>query len=497
MPNPNQGAVAERGRARDAMQFVNEQDAATLERFIERLEFRAKDPTFKGLRGDAGCGMSTANRGGSKAMRRIIIGWAAVLALGAALPSTASARGGPLSGEVIRDWNETARSQTFGNPLRLARVLAIMHAAQHDSVNGAEPRYRTYASNLYDSRADAEAAAAAGAHEVLAAFFPENRAALDDQLAASLSGVPDGDAEDAGVALGRAVGAFVLEARMDDGFGTSDPFSPAPGPGVWEPTPPALAPMLEPQFQNVTPFTLRDRTQFLPDPQPSLTSRRYARDYNEVKLVGQDTSPARTPDQTHAAHFWAEPSPSGWSRVGNLVSARYGYDLHRTARLQALLNMAMADGFVVGWFQKRHFAFWRPVTAIREAGTDGNRATVPDPAWLSLRPTPPLPDYPSTHSLLGGAAAEILRRFTGTSAFPFCMVSTTSAPSGTERCWDSFTRAELENAESRVLVGFHFRFAIRTGVKVGRKVGRFAMRHSLLPLCRVRHHRHVDDALGR
>jgi hypothetical protein len=144
--------------------------------------------------------------------------------------------------------------------------------------------------------------------------------------------------------------------------------------------------------------------------------------------------------------------------------------------------MAMADGFVVGWYQKRHFAFWRPVTAIRKADTDGNPRTEPDPSWLPLRPTPALPDYPSTHSLLGGAAAEILRRFTGTSIFPFCMVSTTSTPSGTPRCWESFTQAERENAESRVLAGFHFRFAIETGLRVGRKIGKFAMRRVLRPL---------------
>ena len=414
-------------------------------------------------------------------MHRTIIGWAAVLALAVAPPAAASARGAS-TGAVIRDWNETARSQAFENPVRLARILAIMHAAQHDAVNGARPRYETYAAALRDRGADAEAAAAAAAHEVLVAFFPANRAALDERLAESLSAVPDGDAEDAGVALGRAVGDVVLEARADDGFGTADPFSPTPGPGIWEPTPPAFAPMLEPQFQNVTPFTLRHRAQFLPDPPPALTSRRYARDYDEVKRIGQDISPARTADQTHLAHFWVEPSPSGWSRVGNLVSARYRYDLHRTARLQALLNMAMADGFVVGWYQKRRFAFWRPVTAIRKADTDGNRRTAPDPSWMSLRPTPPLPDYPSTHSLLGGAAAEILRRFTGTNAFPFCMVSATSTPPGTQRCWNSFTRAELENAESRVLVGFHFRSAIETGVEVGREVGRFAMRHALRPL---------------
>ena len=410
-------------------------------------------------------------------MHRIISGSAVLLALTTTSPAAASARG-----EVIRDWNETARSQPFENSVRLARILAIMHAAQHDAVNAARPRYETYASTLRDRRADAEAAAASAAHEVLVAFFPANRAALDARLAESLSAVPDVAAEAAGVALGRAVGDVVLEARAGDGFGIADPFNPTPGPGVWEPTPPAFAPMLEPQFQNVRPFTLRNRAQLEPEPPPALTSRRYARDSNEVKRIGQDISPARTADQTHVAHFWIEPSASGWSRVGNLVSARYGYDLHRTARLQALLNMAMADGFVVGWYQKRRFAFWRPVTAIRKAGTDGNSKTAPDPAWMSLRPTPPLPDYPSTHSLLGGAAAEILRRFTGTNHFPFCMVSTTSTPSGTKRCWDSFTRAELENAESRVLVGFHFRFAIETGVQVGRKIGQFAMLHALRPL---------------
>ena len=148
--------------------------------------------------------------------------------------------------------------------------------------------------------------------------------------------------------------------------------------------------------------------------------------------------------------------------------------------------MAMADGFIVGWYQKRYFAFWRPVTAIRKADTDGNAATSPDPTWLPLRPTPALPDYPSTHSLLGAAAAEILRRFTGTDHFRFCMGSTTATPAGTQRCWTSFTQAELENAESRVMVGFHFRFACETGVQVGRKVGKFAIGHSLRPL-------HDDD----
>ena len=386
------------------------------------------------------------------------------------------------SGAVIRAWNEIARAQAFGNPVRFSRILAIMHAAQHDAVNGAEPRYETYASPLSDRKADAEAAAAAAAHTVLVAFFPANQAALDAELVESLASVPDGPAERAGVALGRAVGQLLLDVRAGDGFNVPDPFTPTPGPGVWEPTPPAFAPMLEAQFHNVRPFTLRDRSQFLPGPPPDLTSARYARDFNEVKRLGQDTSPLRTADQTQLAHFWAEGSPVGWSRAGSVVSSLLDYDLHRTARLLALLNMAMADGFIAGWYQKRHFAFWRPVTAIRKAETDGNAVTSPDPTWLPLRPTPAGPDYPSTHSLLGGAAAEILRRFTGGDRVRFCMTSTTSVPAGAERCWNSFTEAELENAASRVVVGFHFRFATTTGVEVGRKVGRFAIRRSLRPL---------------
>jgi hypothetical protein len=405
-----------------------------------------------------------------------------VLAAVAGDAAIAKPQHGRRSGEVIRAWNEIARSQAFGNSIRFSRVLAIMHAAQHDAVNGTEPRYESYASSLSDRKADAEAAAAAAAHRVLVSFFPANQASLDAALVESLASVPDGPAESAGVALGQAVGQLLLDFRANDGFAVPDPFSPTPGPGVWEPTPPAFAPMLEAQFQNVSPFTLADRSQFLPNPPPDLTSVTYARDFDEVKGLGQDTSPLRTDDQTQLAHFWAEGSPIGWSRVGSIVSSRRDYDLHRTARLLALLNMAMADGFVTGWYQKRHFAFWRPVTAIRKAETDGNPDTSPDPSWLPLRPTPALPDYPSTHSLLGGAAAEILRRFTGQDHFRFCMTSTTSVPASGERCWKSFTEAELENASSRVVVGFHFRFACTTGVEVGRKVGRFAIGHSLRPL---------------
>ena len=383
--------------------------------------------------------------------------------------------------EVVRAWHALAALQPT-NPVRQSRVLAMMHAAMHDAVNGAVPRYETHASWLTDPQADPEAAAAAAAHRVLTGLFPLNAAAFDAQLASSLAAVPDGPAEIAGVALGSAVGQFIVDARAGDGMNVADPFTPAPGPGVWEQTPPMFAAAVEPQMQNVTPFTIRSREQFDVEPPPALASAEYASDYEEVKAFGRDTSAVRTDDQTHVAHFWFEASNIGWSRIAAIYTLQHGTDLHGTARLFALLNMAMSDGYIAGFYWKRTHAFWRPVTAIRNAGADGNPATDPDPAWTPLRPTPPSADHPSTHAVLGSAAAQILRHFTGSDRFAFCTVSTSAVPTGTPRCYEAFSDAAAENAESRIFIGYHFRAAAAAGMGLGRRIGNFAYRHNLRPL---------------
>ncbi len=387
------------------------------------------------------------------------------------------------SGEVIRTWHQIAASQPT-NPVRQSWVLALVHAAMHDAVNGVVPEYERYASWLEDPSASAVAAAAAAAHRVLVELFPANGEALDAQLEVSLAGIPHGHARGAGVALGSAVGQHILAFRANDGMNVPDPFDPEPDPGIWEPTPPAFMSLVEPQMQNVTPFTMVNREQFDVTPPPHLLSNRYALDYNEVKIVGSDTSSARTADQTHYAHFWFEPSNLGWSRIAAIYTSRTHTNLHDTARLFTLLNMAMADGYISGWYWKRTYAFWRPITAIRKGESDGNPHTAPDPEWNSLRPTPPSPDYPSTHSVLGTAAARILREFTGSDRFAFCMASISSIPAGSERCYRRFSEAAQENADSRVYIGYHFRFATHAGMKLGNEIGAFAIRESLRPLRR-------------
>jgi hypothetical protein len=118
------------------------------------------------------------------------------------------------------------------------------------------------------------------------------------------------------------------------------------------------------------------------------------------------------------------------------------------------------------------------VTAIRASDTEGNDATTPDPAWESYVNTPSMPDYPSTHSVLGAAATAVLARFFGTDQVAFTMTS--GAPfAGISRSFTSFSQAARENAESRILGGIHFRSACENGLALGENIGRRAMAHHL------------------
>jgi hypothetical protein len=160
-----------------------------------------------------------------------------------------------------------------------------------------------------------------------------------------------------------------------------------------------------------------------------------------------------------------------------------------TARPLALLNLALADGYIANFDTKRIYNRWRPITAIREAATDGNPDTNADQTWMALAPTPAGPEYDSGHALEGGAAAEVMRRFFGTDSIAFTTCSTTLPPGNT--CYDpnpvtrsfmSFSQAAAENALSRILVGYHFRNAINQGLQHGGMIGHHTFVHFLRPL---------------
>jgi hypothetical protein len=153
----------------------------------------------------------------------------------------------------------------------------------------------------------------------------------------------------------------------------------------------------------------------------------------------------------------------------------------------------MADGFIAGFETKYDVNFWRPVTAIRAGDTDGNDATVADPLWSTLLNTPAIPDYTSTHSVLGGAASAVLRRFFHDDEVAFTVTSG-SPFAGLTRSFTSFSQAAAENGESRIYVGIHFRSAVEDGIQQGKNIGRFVFQHALRQLDRDQDH---EDARGR
>jgi hypothetical protein len=169
-----------------------------------------------------------------------------------------------------------------------------------------------------------------------------------------------------------------------------------------------------------------------------------------------------------------------WNRVARSVSAQRNTALIENARLFALLNLAMVDATIAIWDSKYAYRFWRPVTAIRIADTDGNGSTDADAAWTPLRPTPLHPEYPSAHAGVSNAAAKVLTSFFGND-IPFS-TTTSTCPAGVVRSYDSFQAMADEIGDSRIYIGFHFRGSVRHGANLGRQVGHWTFHRFLQPL---------------
>jgi hypothetical protein len=424
------------------------------------------------------------------------------------------------TGDAVVTWNENAGKAAtkaclapVANPLHESRMYAIVHIAIHDALNAIDRRSRPYA---FDERGDPgaspDAAVAAAARTTLVALIgqlppeltpPECIAAglaqVEADYVAALALIPDNLAKAQGLALGEAAGQAVLQLRADDGavgpfLNFACPVN--TNPGEYQCTPTAGTPLIAFEvWENVTPFVLRDSSQFRPGPPYKVTSKKYAADFNELKSLGGDgtTTPSlRTDDQTQIALFWWESSPLKWNRIARTVSVEQGLDLWENARLFGLLNAALADGYIAMVDSKNHYNYWRPVTAIRNGDTDGNPRTTGNPSWTPLRETPGDQDYVSGHSIEGGAGAEVLKQFFGTDRISFqdCSASlparTCGDPSPVLRAYPSFSKAAAENAYSRILIGFHFRKSVEEGTAYGRKIGRRAVNLYFRPVHCIR-----------
>lgn len=457
------------------------------------------------------------------ALSRVKLAVGAVLVLALLTPTTGAAVSavtrGPavtsgtaaMSGNAVVRWNEIAAKAALAttlaptlNPLHESRMYAMMHIAIHDALNAISHRSRPYAFQGRAWHASPDAAIAAAARTTLVAALNDLTPPFTDTAGAiagvesayttALAAIPDSSAKQEGIALGKKSAYTILAKRADDGASTvllvDIGFPQGVNPGEYRFTP-GTPFAFAPTWGEVKPFALRSAGQFKVEPPFALGSKRYTADFNEVKRLGGDgtTTPSeRTADETRIARFWVESSPLLWNRLARQLATARHLDLWQSARLFGLLDIALTDGYIATFDVKYKLLFWRPVTAIQLAATDGNPATAADPTWTPLVPTPPIPDHDSGHSVEGGAAAAVFRGFFKTDRMNFSLCSFTALPGSTctdanpaIRHFTSFSQASNENARSRVLVGFHFTHATTVGAKHGTKIGQLAVNSYLQP----------------
>jgi hypothetical protein len=396
----------------------------------------------------------------------------AVSALIACLPPVA-----PAQADAVTDWNVIALDATAvpPNSILQSRTLAIVHAAVYDAVRAVNDRGNAYAVDVTaPAGASADAAIAAAAHGALVRLAPAQRSMLDAALDASLARIAEGRGKTDGIAVGTLIAEKIVALRAADGADAKVTFTPRPGVGLCQLTPPQSTPAILPQWGAVAPFVLRSRAGLAFRGAPAFDSRQFARDFAEIKSVGARDSATRTADQTAAAIFWTVQTAVPWNAAARAASAAKRLSLSHNARLFALLAVATADSQIVGFEEKYRRPHWRPVTAIRAAAELGTPALHGDADWEPLLVTPPQPDYPSAHAIFSGAAEAVLRGFFGGDDVDVSV--TAPGPFGVTRIYRKFSEltAEVENA--RVWGGIHFRSADVDGTEIGRRIGEIVLR---------------------
>jgi hypothetical protein len=401
----------------------------------------------------------------------------------AALTLTTSARA-----DAVVDWN-IITGQTIPFATRAGGSpgldLAMVHAAIHDAVQAYDGRFEPYAVEITGASGSPVAAVAKAAHDVLAARFPGQTNSLNATYNAYLASHGGLAQDDPGVSVGQSAAAAIIALRANDGSWPANPpvFTGGTEPGEWRPTPPAFASMAVPWLGAVTPFTLKDSTQFrVNQPPPDLRSRKYAEDYNEVKALGALTNSARTLEQTDMAYFFSDNAFLYWNRALQGIANTYLDNMGDSARLFALCGLVMADAPITAWDSKLYYNFWRPITAIQEGDNDFNDSTEGDPNWRPLIVTPAYPEYTSGANSLNGAVTRMLHHFFGTDRLTFTLTSNIPQAIQKTRTYDRLSDAADDIVDARIYEGIHFRAADEAARDQGEHVSNWAFENFLKPL---------------
>jgi hypothetical protein len=388
---------------------------------------------------------------------------------------------------VLISWHEAAFKAAFDTAkngfvgLENQRGWTMMHIAVHDALNAIRPVYGQYAFTGCQPDAHPTVATAQAAHDVLIEVYPTLKDRFDDQLKEQLGAIAEGKGKETGIALGKSSAAAILAARKDDGMLVDAQYEARPArPGAYQVVKP-LAFVYKPTLGDARPFAVKSGKDMLPPPPPAPDSAEYATAYNEVKKLGGKKSKARSAEQTRYAAWWAEFGDVTWNRAASIIARERNVDLYTAARMFALLNIGLADAYIVTWNAKRHHDAWRPVTAIHAAAKDGNDATRPDKKWESLLMCPPIQEYPSASAVQASVSASILASVLGSDDVPFSMETVTAPPDGKERSFKKLSDAAAEAADARVMAGIHFRYSTDTGSEMGKQIATAVVEQKLTP----------------
>ena len=415
------------------------------------------------------------------------------------------------SADEVTDWNQIlfrAALVAGSSPLTMTRNTAIVQAAVYDAVNGIERRYTPiHVPATGPAGASLRAAAMQAAYVALGKLYgappspPSLQLMFDARRTASLAEIlahENSAAVAAGIAWGDSVANQIFAWRSTDGIGL--PPSPWLGNsdlGQWHPTPNAPLPGTSapgagyPQFFGMMPWAIASPSQFRAPKPPELTSARYARDFNEVKMMGSQTSATRSADQTIFALVWASGTASYlWNNAAIQLLDGRGRDddneaeehsrdgrrgLLEHARILGAMDVAMADAAIGCWDTKYIYNLWRPILGIRDLRDDGNAATSADATWTPLLSTPAHPSYTSGHSCVSAAAAGILAHEFG--EHTRFTIESDQMP-GVVRSFRTFAAALQEVKDARVFAGIHWRFDCDAGQAIGEAVAGYVLDHS-------------------
>jgi hypothetical protein len=185
------------------------------------------------------------------------------------------------------------------------------------------------------------------------------------------------------------------------------------------------------------------------------------------------------------ANYWQETPTNIWNRFARQAILNKRMDAWRSARLLALVNVSIFDGFLTVFDGMHHYYRWRPESAIRSMQDDGNASTDGQADWLPFvtdikvgpapqTPTPTIPEYPASNSAIGTAVAELMKQFFETDETSIDLVTEDVLTAGTSRHFSSFSQAARECGVSRIYAGFNFRISVNAGDELGKKVGKNA-----------------------